>query len=111
MQNLKIPRLITLSKSQSYILRYVRFINSRRAEVKQQHPHLTFPEITKLLGAEWSNLLQEEKQVCYLVLSFLSLFTSGIPVVILDVSPKLPSFVTVPCNPLKIKCVIGFFFL
>lgn len=62
MQNLKIPRLITLSKSQSYILRYVRFINSRRAEVKQQHPHLTFPEITKLLGAEWSNLLQEEKQ-------------------------------------------------
>ena len=25
-------------------------------------------------------------------------------------SPKLPSFVTVPCNPLKIKCVIVFFF-
>ena len=43
--------------------RYVRFINSRRAEVKQQHPHLQFSEITKILGLEWSNLLQEEKQV------------------------------------------------
>jgi len=41
----------------------VRFINSRRAEVKQQHPNLLFPEITKILGLEWSNLLQEEKQV------------------------------------------------
>ena len=45
------------------IHRYVRFINSRRAEVKQQHPHLLFPEITKILGLEWSNLLQDEKQV------------------------------------------------
>ena len=63
MQIIKIL-LGTLSKSQSNALRYVRFINSRRAEVKQQHPHLTFPEITKLLGSEWSNLLQEEKQVC-----------------------------------------------
>ena len=41
----------------------MRFINSRRAEVKQQHPHLTFAEITKILGSEWSNLLAEEKQV------------------------------------------------
>jgi len=46
-----------------YQFRYVRFINSRRAEVKQQHPHLTFAEITKILGSEWSNLLAEEKQV------------------------------------------------
>lgn len=51
-----------LNKPKAPITGYVRFINSRRAEVKQQHPHLTFPEITKLLGAEWSNLLQEEKQ-------------------------------------------------
>ncbi|XP_068746352.1 high mobility group protein 20A-like [Montipora capricornis] len=51
-----------LNKPKAPITGYVRFINSRRAEVKQQHPHLTFPEITKLLGLEWSNLLQEEKQ-------------------------------------------------
>jgi len=54
--------LTDLNKPKAPITGYVRFINSRRAEVKQQHPHLTFPEITKLLGLEWSNLLQEEKQ-------------------------------------------------
>ena len=44
-------------------------------------------------------------------MSFLSLFTSGVPAVILDVSsPKFPSFVNVPCNPLKIKCCWVFFF-
>ncbi|KAJ7336546.1 hypothetical protein OS493_011759 [Desmophyllum pertusum] len=51
-----------LNKPKAPITGYVRFINSRRAEVKQQHPHLLFPEITKILGLEWSNLLQEEKQ-------------------------------------------------
>ncbi|XP_078358790.1 uncharacterized protein LOC144643411 isoform X2 [Oculina patagonica] len=51
-----------LNKPKAPITGYVRFINSRRAEVKQQHPQLLFPEITKILGLEWSNLLQEEKQ-------------------------------------------------
>lgn len=51
-----------LNKPKAPITGYVRFINSRRAEVKQQHPHLQFSEITKILGLEWSNLLQEEKQ-------------------------------------------------
>ncbi|XP_020606958.1 high mobility group protein 20A-like [Orbicella faveolata] len=51
-----------LNKPKAPITGYVRFINSRRAEVKQQHPNLLFPEITKILGLEWSNLLQEEKQ-------------------------------------------------
>lgn len=51
-----------LNKPKAPITGYVRFINSRRAEVKQQHPHLTFAEITKILGSEWSSLLAEEKQ-------------------------------------------------
>lgn len=51
-----------LNKPKAPITGYVRFINSRRSEVKQQHPHLQFSEITKILGLEWSNLLQEEKQ-------------------------------------------------
>lgn len=42
---------------------YVRFLNERREQIRTQHPDLPFPEITKMLGAEWSKLQLSEKQV------------------------------------------------
>eukprot|EP00062_Callorhinchus_milii_P007676 gi/632949532/ref/XP_007890208.1/ PREDICTED: SWI/SNF-related matrix-associated actin-dependent regulator of chromatin subfamily E member 1-related-like [Callorhinchus milii] len=44
---------------------YMRFLNERREQLRAQHPHLSSPEITKMLGSEWSKLPPEEKQ-CYL---------------------------------------------
>ncbi|KAG8454467.1 hypothetical protein GDO86_000910 [Hymenochirus boettgeri] len=41
---------------------YVRFLNERREQIRAQHPDLSFPEITKMLGAEWSTLPTQEKQ-------------------------------------------------
>lgn len=41
---------------------YVRFLNDRRDKVRADNPALSFSEITKLLGAEWSRLAQHEKQ-------------------------------------------------
>ncbi|XP_075706402.1 SWI/SNF-related matrix-associated actin-dependent regulator of chromatin subfamily E member 1-related isoform X2 [Rhinoderma darwinii] len=41
---------------------YVRFLNERREQIRTQHPDLPFPEITKMLGAEWSTLPTQEKQ-------------------------------------------------
>ncbi|XP_063309395.1 SWI/SNF-related matrix-associated actin-dependent regulator of chromatin subfamily E member 1-related [Pelobates fuscus] len=41
---------------------YVRFLNERREQIRGQHPDLPFPEITKMLGAEWSTLPGPEKQ-------------------------------------------------
>lgn len=43
---------------------YVRFLNERREQIRTRHPDLPFPEITKMLGAEWSKLQPAEKQVC-----------------------------------------------
>jgi len=41
---------------------YVRFLNEQREKVRTEHPELSFPEVTKLLGAQWSKLSVEEKQ-------------------------------------------------
>uniref|UniRef100_A0A2K5PMY6 SWI/SNF-related matrix-associated actin-dependent regulator of chromatin subfamily E member 1-related n=1 Tax=Cebus imitator TaxID=2715852 RepID=A0A2K5PMY6_CEBIM len=41
---------------------YVRFLNERREQIRTRHPDLPFPEITKMLGAEWSKLQPTEKQ-------------------------------------------------
>lgn len=41
---------------------YVRFLNERREQIRMQHPDLPFPEITKMLGAEWSKLVPGDKQ-------------------------------------------------
>ncbi|XP_069072819.1 SWI/SNF-related matrix-associated actin-dependent regulator of chromatin subfamily E member 1-related isoform X1 [Pleurodeles waltl] len=41
---------------------YVRFLNERREQIRMQHPDLPFPEITKMLGAEWSRLQPPDKQ-------------------------------------------------
>ncbi|XP_061457195.1 SWI/SNF-related matrix-associated actin-dependent regulator of chromatin subfamily E member 1-related isoform X2 [Rhineura floridana] len=41
---------------------YVRFLNERRELIRMQHPDLPFPEITKMLGAEWSKLQPVDKQ-------------------------------------------------
>lgn len=41
---------------------YVRYLNSRRENLKNENPNLTFPDITKILAQEWANLSPEEKQ-------------------------------------------------
>ena len=41
---------------------YVRFLNDHREKIRNEHPDLPFHEITKILGQQWSNLLQEQKQ-------------------------------------------------
>ncbi|XP_052773085.1 uncharacterized protein LOC128211957 [Mya arenaria] len=40
---------------------YVIFAVKRRQEMKTERPDLTFPEITKHMGQEWSNFTEEEK--------------------------------------------------
>ncbi|KAK3586892.1 hypothetical protein CHS0354_017689 [Potamilus streckersoni] len=42
---------------------YVLFAIEKRQEVKAQNPNLSFSDITKCLGQNWSNLSPEEKQV------------------------------------------------
>lgn len=41
---------------------YVRFLNDRREKIRADNPALSFSEITKLLGAEWTKLAPEDKQ-------------------------------------------------
>ena len=41
---------------------YVRFLNDHRDKLRSEHPDLPFHEITKILGQQWSNLPQEQKQ-------------------------------------------------
>nr|XP_040040270.1 SWI/SNF-related matrix-associated actin-dependent regulator of chromatin subfamily E member 1-related isoform X2 [Gasterosteus aculeatus aculeatus] len=41
---------------------YVRFLNERRERMRARYPDLPFPEITKRLGAEWTQLALNDKQ-------------------------------------------------
>lgn len=41
---------------------YVRFLNEQREKVRAERPELNFPEVTKLLGAQWTKLSADEKQ-------------------------------------------------
>ncbi|CAL1547882.1 unnamed protein product [Lymnaea stagnalis] len=41
---------------------YLRFLTERREQVRQEKPNLSFAEMSKQLGSEWSNLQQHEKQ-------------------------------------------------
>ncbi|XP_030042793.1 high mobility group protein 20A isoform X1 [Microcaecilia unicolor] len=41
---------------------YVRFMNERREQLRAERPEAPFPEITRMLGSEWSKLPSEEKQ-------------------------------------------------
>ncbi|CAI9735779.1 Hypothetical predicted protein [Octopus vulgaris] len=41
---------------------YVRFLNERREKLRQENPNLSFSEITRQLGGEWSKLAPREKQ-------------------------------------------------
>lgn len=48
---------------------YIRFLNERREVMRKENPNLTFSELTRLLGSEWTKLQQHEKQVrCNLAL-------------------------------------------
>nr|NP_001121587.1 transcription factor Ci-HMG20 [Ciona intestinalis]BAE06488.1 transcription factor protein [Ciona intestinalis] len=42
---------------------YVRFMNSRRDQVLQENRSLSFADITKLLGEEWTNMSLSEKSI------------------------------------------------
>lgn len=42
---------------------YVRFMNDRREQLRAERPDVPFPEITRMLGNEWSKLAADEKQV------------------------------------------------
>lgn len=44
---------------------YVRFMNDRREQLRAERPDVPFPEITRMLGNEWSKLAAEEKQVSH----------------------------------------------
>ncbi|XP_033824289.1 high mobility group protein 20A [Periophthalmus magnuspinnatus] len=41
---------------------YVRFMNDRREQLRAERPDVPFPEITRMLGNEWSKLAPDEKQ-------------------------------------------------
>uniref|UniRef100_A0A2D4PFJ7 High mobility group protein 20A n=1 Tax=Micrurus surinamensis TaxID=129470 RepID=A0A2D4PFJ7_MICSU len=41
---------------------YVRFMNERREQLRAKKPEVPFPEITRMLGNEWSKLPPEEKR-------------------------------------------------
>ena len=42
---------------------YVRFLNEHREKIRLENSDLSFPEVTKILGAQWSKLEPELKQV------------------------------------------------
>lgn len=46
---------------------YAIFLNEQRSQLRAQHPNLPFPEITKMLAAQWAQLPQEKKQVSRLL--------------------------------------------
>ena len=46
---------------------YTIFLNEQRSQLRAQHPSLPFPEITKMLAAQWAHLPQEKKQVSLLL--------------------------------------------
>ncbi|XP_075064393.1 high mobility group protein 20A isoform X2 [Mixophyes fleayi] len=41
---------------------YVRFMNERREQLRIERPDVPFPEITRIVGSEWSKLPAHEKQ-------------------------------------------------
>ncbi|XP_054994353.1 uncharacterized protein LOC101537141 isoform X2 [Sorex araneus] len=41
---------------------YVLFLNEQRTQLQAQHPDLPFPEITRMLAAQWAQLSWEQKQ-------------------------------------------------
>ncbi|VDI39832.1 Hypothetical predicted protein, partial [Mytilus galloprovincialis] len=41
---------------------YIRFLNEKREVMRKENPNLSFSELTRLLGSEWSKLQQHEKQ-------------------------------------------------
>ncbi|XP_005091078.1 high mobility group protein 20A [Aplysia californica] len=41
---------------------YVLYAMDRRREIKENHPEISFPEVTKILGQEWSSLAPDVKE-------------------------------------------------
>lgn len=69
---------------------YVRFLNDRREKIRADNPTLSFSEITKLLGAEWTKLAADDKQVFVDFLDFLNVYPLRCPAELsLGFSPEL----------------------
>ncbi|XP_062522821.1 uncharacterized protein LOC134197489 isoform X2 [Corticium candelabrum] len=54
--------VLLLNPPKAPVTGYIHFLNAKRAEVKKSHPDITYAEVTRLLGAEWSSLCSESKQ-------------------------------------------------
>lgn len=69
---------------------YVRFLNERREKLRQEHPTLSFADISRQLGTEWSQLPPHDKQVSCLVFNVISV--QGILTELVLLSLDLVSF-------------------
>ncbi|XP_033624937.1 high mobility group protein 20A-like isoform X1 [Asterias rubens] len=58
-------RLKDVNAPRAPLTGYVRFLNDRRDKARADNPNMSFAEITRMLGKEWTTLSQNEKQ-CYL---------------------------------------------
>lgn len=58
----KRKRLKDVNAPRAPLTGYMRFLNDRRDKARLEHPNLTFAEIIRMLGAEWSKLAQSDKQ-------------------------------------------------
>ncbi|XP_072019855.1 high mobility group protein 20A-like [Amphiura filiformis] len=58
----KRKRLKDVNAPRAPLTGYMRFLNDRRDKARQDNPNLTFAEIIRMLGAEWSKQSQSEKQ-------------------------------------------------
>ncbi|XP_038058515.1 high mobility group protein 20A-like isoform X2 [Patiria miniata] len=58
-------RLKDVNAPRAPLTGYVRFLNDRRDKARADNPNMSFAEITRMLGKEWTTLSQSEKQ-CYL---------------------------------------------
>lgn len=48
--------------------------------MRARYPDLPFPEITKRLGAEWTRLAPNDKQVTFCVLTYLLMLSNSVPI-------------------------------
>uniref|UniRef100_A0ACB8E5R2 High mobility group protein 20A n=1 Tax=Sphaerodactylus townsendi TaxID=933632 RepID=A0ACB8E5R2_9SAUR len=68
---------------------YVRFMNERREQLRAKRPEVPFPEITRMLGNEWSKLPPEEKRFQGVAVGCLMWDSESSPVIPLEKSNNL----------------------
>lgn len=50
------------------ITSYLIFQEAKRKEITAKHPELPYKEVLKLLGIEWKNMSDADKEVCFLLI-------------------------------------------